>query len=241
MQLSADDPYVESTLFSGFDPRAKLIGTLAFILGLAFLMQPLLLVTALVFVLLLLSISRVPGQIILKRFSMALPFIVLASASLYLASTSGAAFAMFLRISASVLALILLSSTTGFFDILWGLQKLRMPQIMVTLLMFTYRYIFVFGEELARMRMARRAKHFRSGASIRDRKTMVVVSNTIGMVLIRAYERGLKVHLALKARAFDGVVRRQGGMRFTAPDYGMCASFIMMAGLLLYLEWMVMA
>ena len=239
MRLTAAELHSPNSTFSGFDPRAKVIGTLGFVIGAALLTDLLLLWVAIVFILSLLAVSRVPGSIILKQYGIALPFIIFASASLYFTNAPEPAFAMFLRISASVLALGLLAATTSFFDLLWGLQKLRLPGIMVTLLMFTYRYIFLFGDELGRMKQARRAKHFRTSGSMLDKSTMKVISNTIGMVLVRAYDRGNDIHDALRARGFDGQLKTLKDPRLRVPDYGLCASFLFFAALLVYAQWMV--
>ncbi len=239
MNLNAAELHSPNSTFSGFDPRAKVIGTLFFIIGVAFLTELILLWAAIVFVLCLLAVSRVPGSIILRQYGIALPFILFASASLYFTNSSGPALAMFFRISTSVLALGLLAATTSFFDLLWGLQKLGFPNLMVTLLMFTYRYIFLFGGELGRMKQARKARHFRAGRSMLDRRTMRVISNTIGMVLVRAYGRGRNIHDALRARGFDGHIRTLRNMGFKAPDYALCATFLFFTTYLVYAQWMV--
>ncbi len=61
----------------------------------------------------------------------------------------------------SVLSVILLSSTTRFPDILKTLQFLGCPRIMVMIMSFMYRYIFVLVDELMRMKQARDSRTFR--------------------------------------------------------------------------------
>ncbi|MCK5559708.1 MAG: hypothetical protein KAJ51_03910, partial [Thermoplasmata archaeon] len=138
-----------------------------------------------------------------------------------------------------VLALILLSSTTPFFNLLKGLQKLKVPEIFIILLMFTYRYFFVFIEELHRMKLARKSKGFRGGRHLLDKRGMKTISFTAGMVLIRAYQRGVRIYDALLIRGYDGTLRTLRPLKFKAWDFGFCTVFICISILLFYYDWMV--
>jgi cobalt/nickel transport system permease protein len=241
MKHESVDRYSGISNFSDFDPRAKIIGTLGFICGVAFFQDQLVLGFSLIFTACLLAISGVPAVHIARRYAIALPFIAFASLSLFLTSGQDNAIAMFMRISASVLALILLVVTTDFFDLLKGLQSMKVPGIMISMLMFTYRYIFVFAEELERMSVARQARGYRGGKSFLDRRAMGTISNTAGMVLVRAYERGLRVHDSLRARGYDGEIRTSRQLKFRAHDCAMASAFFFMTFYLLFLQMGVLA
>lgn len=58
------------------------------------------------------------------------------------------------------LALILLSSTTGFINLLRGLQTLRMSRVLLMTLSFAYRYLFVLIDEAMRMWRARNRRNY---------------------------------------------------------------------------------
>ncbi|MBA3044587.1 MAG: cobalt ECF transporter T component CbiQ [Candidatus Thermoplasmatota archaeon] len=222
--------------YTPFDPRTKIVGVAFFVVAVALLTENILLLFSVVFMLCLLVISGVSGTRIGKRYAIALPFILLASVSMYLTSGQDRAMGMFLRISASVLALVLLSVTTAFHDLLNGLQRLRVPGLVVNMLMFTYRYIFVLTEEMGRMNVARRARGYRGGGSLLNRHIMGTISNTAGMLLVRAYERGLRVHDSLTARGYDGRIRTLSRQNLQARDAAFCGSLVFMGLFLISAE-----
>ena len=231
------DRYARTSTFSSYDPRAKIVSIFFFAVCVSLLQDPILLFISTFFMLCLLALSGVPAGHLARRYAIALPFILFAALTMWYTSGQVPALAMFLRISASVLGLVLLISTTEFHHLLKGLQRLHTPDIIIRMLMFTYRYISVFSQELARMKLARRAKSYKSGRSFLHRNTMTVVTNTIGMVLVRAYERGLRVLDSLKARAYDGRVRTMRELKFVARDCGFCAILIFMPVMLLCYQW----
>jgi cobalt/nickel transport system permease protein len=237
MMHDSVDRYSGTSPFSAFNPRAKLLGILVFAVCVSFLQDIVLLFISTSFMMCLLALSGVPTAHIARRYAFAFPFALFAALTMWWTSGEVQALAMFLRITASVLGLILLITTTPFFDLLKGLQRFHVPEIIITLLMFTYRYIFVFSEELERMKLARRAKAYEFGRSFLNRKTMATITNTIGMVLVRAYERGLRVLDSLRMRAYDGHIRTLKELKFASWDYGFCAILFFMPAMLLCYEW----
>ena len=65
-------------------------------------------------------------------------------------------FRFFLTISAA----LVLIGTTSFNGVCMGLERLGMPDVLATQLLFLYRYIFVLGEETMRMSRARASRSF---------------------------------------------------------------------------------
>jgi cobalt/nickel transport system permease protein len=241
MTLSSSVGHSSVSCLSVFDPSAKIVGTVLFTVAVALLHDVRLLLFALLFMICLLAISGVPWARIGKRYGLAFPFIILAALSMYLTSGQSPAIGMFLRISASVLALILLSVTAGFLDLLNGLQMLKVPRLVVSMFMFTHRYIYVFTEELERMSLARQARGYRGGGSLMNRDIMATVTNTAGMLLVRAYERGLRVHDSLVARGYEGEVRTLSRQGLHARDAAFCGSLAFMGVFLLSIEFGVVA
>lgn len=177
----------------------------------------------------------------MKRYLLAFPFILFAAISLYFSTNFVTSGLMFIRISTCVFTLILLSSSTLFFDLLKGLQSLKIPNIIIVLLMFTYRYFFVFIEEKERMRLARKARGFHGGSHLFDRFSMKIISYTIGMILIRAYERGLRIYDALINRGYTGRIKTINEMKIRYVDVLFCSFFIIFSFLLAYVEWIVLS
>lgn len=231
-----DTCYPES-VFGGFDPRAKIMGVLGFVVCISLLRDPLHLCFSLGFMLSMLALSGAPVSVMGKRYLLAIPFVLFASISLYFTTGMTQSLAMFLRISSGVLAVVFLTLTTPFFDLLHGLQGLRVPGLLIMLLLFTHRYIFVFLDELERMKQARRARAYHGGGSLFSKNIMKTLSNTAGMLLVRAYGRGLRVQEALRIRGFDGTIRMPNEPRLSVLDCGFTGIFLGMAMLLVLSEY----
>ncbi len=237
MNIVSADLHAGRSSLRGFDPRAKTVAILAFVAIVAMLRDWRLLLFALAFVLALLAVAGVPGRHLAGQFSLALPFALLGALSVFLQAGPFPALAMLLRIVCCALALVLLSSTTPFFDLLKGLQRLRVPRLFVNLLLFTYRYIFVVAGEMGRMSVARRARGARRGGSLLDRATMRTVSFSAGMVLVRAHERAQRMHDALVSRGFDGDLRTLTRFRVGAAEMLFAVAVVSFPALLLSVEW----
>ena len=78
-----------------------------------------------------------------------------------------------------------------------------MPAVLVATLQFMYRYLHVLADELDRMVQARRARTFRRSG----RLDWGLLTGLIGVLFLRAFERGERVHAAMLARGWDGTIR----------------------------------
>jgi len=99
-----------------------------------------------------------------------------------------------------VLSAVILSTTTTAREILRGLERLRLPIIMVQIASFMLRYINVISDEMERMKIARLSRGF-DATGVKHWK---VIATSAAALFIRSYERGERVHLAMLSRGFDG-------------------------------------
>ena len=254
MKHSFLDRYSDRNSFiHRLDARTKLITTLLFILAVA-LTPPggwtaFVLYFALISALVLLS--RVPVLYVLKRSLVIVPFVALVAVSLpffkggeaigsyniwmWEVSVSYDGLQLFATILTrawlSILSLILLTSATRVSDLLTALEQLRMPRVMVMILSFMYRYIFVLVDEAMMMKQARDSRSF-GGKRLWQLRT---VGNMIGTLFIRSYERGERVYEAMVARGFDGRANTLHRSTFRLADAYFAASF----GLVLVLAGMI--
>jgi cobalt/nickel transport system permease protein len=133
----------------------------------------------------------------------------------------------------SALSLILLSATTPFPHLLKGLQRLGVPRVMVMVLSFMYRYLFVLVDEAMRMGRARDCRGVSSlhPYSRRWAWQAKTVGNMIGTLFLRSYERGERVYQAMLARGFDGEMRTLSELRFGQADlcFGLACCFCLAA------------
>ena len=164
------------------------------------------------------TIAGLPMKTVLKRSLIEIPFILFAFLMPFFGSGESyeiagftlyregivAGGAIVAKGTLGVLGAITLSSTTTAREILRGLEKLKLPAIMVNIASFMLRYINVVTDEMERMRIARASRGFEA-RGIRDWK---ILSSVIATLFIRSYERGERVHLAMLSRGFTGVIPR---------------------------------
>lgn len=105
---------------------------------------------------------------------------------------------LLIKCSLTVSAAILLLATTGINKIAAALLKLHIPQIFITQLLLTYRYIFVLMEEATNVNNA-----YSLRASYQTGVRRDVWGSLIGSLLLRTYDRAVRLYQAMKLRGFE--------------------------------------
>ncbi len=97
---------------------------------------------------------------------------------------------------------IALSATTPVAELLQGMTRLRVPRLLVAIIAFMLRYIDVLVEQLGRMRrsMVARCHDPRWLWQVKP------IASSAGALFVRSYERGERVHQAMLARGYSGVM-----------------------------------
>lgn len=153
---------------------------------------------------------------VLRRMVVELPFVVFALALPFFAhghrvevlglsvSEPGlyAAAGMLAKATIGVLAGVVLASTTEPTEMIAGLQRLRMPNLLVQIASFMLRYLSVVTDDLRRMRIARESRGSRGGGLAHAR----AAASSAGALFVRSYERGERVHLAMLSRGYAGAM-----------------------------------
>ncbi len=225
-----------NSLIHRLDPRTKFVTTFAFLVAVVITpvgsWQVFALYFALVAVLILLS--GLPLLYVLKRSAVIVPFVLLIALFnlfvrqgeviggvniwLWRLSITREGMLIFGSVMAkawlSILSLILLSSTTPMVKLLKGMEQLGLPQVMVMILSFMYRYVFVLSDEAMRMNQAREGRSF-GGKRLLQIKT---IGNMIGTAFVRSYERAERVYAAMLSRGFEGQVRVPEQLQFRKAD-----------------------
>jgi len=218
------------------DPRTKLAAIFLFILAVTLTAPTVWPVFLAYFIIVaaVIALSRVPVLYVLKRSLVIIPFVLLIAVFMPFfreGEVAGSFNIWVWRVSVtynglqvlgailakawlSILGLILLTSTTPIADLLKGLEQLRLPRVMVMILSFMYRYIFVLTDEVMRMKQARDSRNF-GGRRLWQLKT---IGNMTGTLFIRSYERGERVYAAMLARGYDGQSRTLRHLSFGLPD-----------------------
>jgi len=230
------DEHASESRLGKLDARAKLVGVLVFVVASALLTKPELVFASLAVAVTFATASAIPLRHTLRLYLGALPFILLASLSLFLFVGFDNGVAMWARTSACILALIVLASGTETFELFSGLRRLRVPAIITTLLMLTHRYIGLLTEELSRMTVARRARGVLGGKNLLDRYALKVISYTAGMVLVRSSERADRTYEGLKSRGFEKEMAGWRTKRIAARETFFMTSMLAASVVLLALQ-----
>ncbi len=170
----------------------------------------------LLLLLVVVALSGVPAGYLAKRMLIETPFVLFAVAVPFIAegprvdvlglslSEPGlwAAWALLAKGTIGVLASLTLAATTEQQDVLVGLRKLRLPDMIVQIMGFMLRYLDVVTAEMGRMTTAMRSR----GCDPRSPRHWPVLARSLGALFIRSYERGERVHLAMLARGYDGTL-----------------------------------
>ncbi len=112
-------------------------------------------------------------------------------------------------------ALITLTSTTRFNELLAAMEKLGMPRVLVTQLGFLYRYIFLLIDKVGRMLRARGARRLMYLGFSHELKT---AGSMIGNLLISSLDMAERTSVSMTARGYDGQVRTLSQSHFDVKD-----------------------
>ena len=215
------------SLLHDLDPRVKIIAVIAYIISnllipdgawIGFLAALLILVFSA-------AAGRISAGYLLPRSLIALPFAL--SAITLLFTIEGQPIAQFqflgldlvisdagwlrfvsilIRSWLSVQMAIILTVTTRFPDLAHGLLHLKMPAILISVISFMYRYLFVLIEETQRMLRARASRSAgKRRISLQDILWQArIAGNMVGQLFIRSFERSERIYHAMLARGYDG-------------------------------------
>jgi cobalt/nickel transport system permease protein len=160
------------------------------------------------------TVAALPPLILLRRLLVEVPFLLFVLALPVLGtppqvallgvdlSVPGlhAAAAIALKATFGLLTTGILAATTPLPEIITGLERLRVPRVFTAVAAFMVRYTDVLLDELARMRTAAacRGGNPRWLWQIRD------VAAGLGTLVVRSFERGERVYLAMASRGYTG-------------------------------------
>jgi cobalt/nickel transport system permease protein len=260
IHASTFDRYLHrDSLIHGLDPRLKLVATLGFILSNIFLKDGAWAAFA-ASGLILLGANLMAGLgpwYTLKRSFIALPFALAAFTTLFalpgqplwsgrfLFWDLAVSQAGLLRFSSilvrswlSVQMAILLVSVTRFPDLLHALRHLRLPETLVNIIAFMYRYLFVLADEAIRLLRARQARSARlegypSGRTIGWRAR--VTGAMAGQLLLRSLDRSDRIYSAMLARGYSGRPLTLHPHQMGSRDW---AFSLALAACLLFVHWL---
>ena len=212
------------------DARAKALVTLAFIgVVMSFPRHEISALTPfLLYPVALIALGRIPARYILRKMLVAAPFALVVgifnpfldrqpvgAIGPFVVTAGWVSFlSIMFRFVLTVGAALALVACTGMYRLGAGLERLGVPRVFVTQLLFLYRYLFVVADQGARMMR---------GVELRSAGTrslgLRVYGSLIGHLLLRSMDRAERVYRAMCARGFDGEIRVLGRSSFGARDW----------------------
>lgn len=133
---------------------------------------------------------------------------------------------------AAMAALMLLATTTGLLDIVTGLRRLRVPAELVEIAALVYRFVFLFGDTVARMHQAQVG---RLGTAT-WRRAFHSAGLLASQVLVRSWGRAQRLEEGLAGRGFTGSLRVWTGPRPHSARFW-AVSLALLAGVAVVAWW----
>jgi cobalt/nickel transport system permease protein len=106
-----------------------------------------------------------------------------------------------LKSNAIIIALIALIATIPVNTLGRALHNLRLPDKLCHLLLFTYRYLYVFEVEFQRLVQAMKIRGFRPRTNLHTYRSYAYLA---AMLLVRSFDRAHRVFQAMLCRGFNG-------------------------------------
>lgn len=219
--LSIERETLKESPIHHLDGRIKIIISLIIIVYAVSTTDLLTLFIMEVYLLFLLSLSRIPLSYTLKRLFLILPFggfialfqLFIRAGDIIWTGPLGVHVTMqgllfgillFAKITVSITAIILLSSTTPMQELTNSMRGIGIPHTFIMLLSLTVRYLFFFYDELERIKNAQKTRCF----DIWNKNTpygwrLRKIGETIAMIFLRAYEQGEKTYLSMLSRGYS--------------------------------------
>jgi len=228
------------------DPRAKVLTTAGFLVAVAsfephavgpllpFFAYPLFLCVA----------ARIHALDLLRRVALVLPFALLlglanpwldpaprpligglAVAGGWLSCTS-----ILVRALLCASAALLLVALTGMGPLCAALARLGMPRALASQLLLLHRYVFLLGDEFARMSRARAQR------DPRPRPDLATFTAMAGQLLLRTLGRAERLHRAMLGRGFTGTVPLPTPLAPGWADLGFTAGWCGLFALLRFID-----
>ena len=225
-----------------FDPRAKIISFVFLTFSIVLLNDLKLVFIGFLVSILFLIASKLPFHFVIRHlkgvslfiipFLVIMPFTVKGDEifSFYTVKVTyeGLRYGILVVLKAfsAVMLIFPMIATMKFETTIKALDKLKVPNILVQMLMFTYRYIFVFVNEFQRLLIAMESRGFKLGTSP---YTLRTIGNALGMLFVRSYERAERVYYAMRSRGYTGRQKTLVEFKMCTKDYVLAVVIIAFA------------
>ncbi len=158
-------------------------------------------------------VARLPVLGLAWRAGLVLPFSAVFGAMSWLSGDPARAVSLAAKSYASAFAVIFLLSVTPFAELCRAAEWFRAPRMLILLMQFIYRYLFVISEQAQHMWLA---SHCRGGSR---RARFRAAAGAVGVLFGRSYQRAEGIQRAMFARGFHGRFEALAAARFRISDF----------------------
>ncbi|MDV0445601.1 Energy-coupling factor transporter transmembrane protein EcfT [Methanimicrococcus sp. At1] len=235
--------YAKTSVIHRMNPMTKVIAVLLMVISAAIVNDIRMAGLALILSFLMVLAAKLPFTFVVRRIWSPFLFIFIFAAALLLSGEGGEvlwsvgflditkesalnAGLILIRATAAIIMITVLLATTRFDTIIKVLYDLKMPVFLLQILMFSYRYIFVFSDELENMKNSMASKGFRPRLSLRMFSS---IANMLGMLLIKSFERGDEVYRSMVAKGYTGKPTIITENKMKIKDYAIVSIVLILA------------
>lgn len=216
--MSIQEPFADgASVVHRLDPRGKIVVAALFAILVAVTKSYAVALGGLALALLYLALARLPLKQVIIRLLVVnsfifflwfvLPFTYPGDAlwrfGPLAATRQGLIFTGLITIksNAIIIALIALVATVPVVTLGQALHQMRVPDKLAHLLLFTYRYIYVFEQEYRRLVQAMKIRGFTPRTNLHTYRSYAYLA---AMLLVRSFDRAERVFQAMLCRGFHG-------------------------------------
>ena len=247
---SIEEPFSEGTsLVHLLDPRGKIVVASLFAVLMAVSKGYVATLAGLALALIWLALARLPMKKVAIRLMMVNGFIFFLWIVLPLTYPGDAVFQwgplaatrqgliftglITLKSNTIIIALIALVATVPIITLGQAMHDLRLPDKLCHLLLFTYRYLYVFEQEYQRLVQAMKIRGFQPRTNLHTYRSYAYLA---AMLLVRSYDRAERVFQAMLCRGFHGIFYSLRTFAWQRRDGVFVAISLLALAVLLYLE-----
>lgn len=204
------------------DPRIKLFIALVFLIIVATtppLNWPCFLIYFAALLIATLS-AKLPVLGLLERAALVLPFSLVFGITTWLIGDHARAIGLFEKSYLSAWTALWLAGTTPLPRLLKAAEWFGVPRLLILVIQFLYRYLFVLSEQAQHMRLAAAC---RAGSKGTARALFRAAAGALAVLFARSYQRADNINRAMQSRGFTGTFPSVAFEPFTLADAAFCA------------------
>ncbi len=168
------------------------------------------------------ALSRLPAIWLLQRACTVLPFTAMFAGIAWWTQGSEHALALLAKSYLSALAVLLVVATTPMPELLDSAARLGLPALLVTVIQFLYRYLFLIVDQAHRMWSAARLRGAGRGqVPLRERAS--AAAGSLAVLFARSMLKAERIHMSMISRGFQGNMPLRAARRAGWNDFAFLA------------------